>query len=1070
MPLIRPITLNLFPSIVTFSLATISLSVLTRKVCFGTGLSSFKLLSFRTSAISLYIALISGTFINSRILTFGFNELVTPNSISLPTLAKVVGELEKDKKLFEDNSEKDEKTGEWKYIVTINGEDFTERKKAGEKLLEIRKQFIKEYVEKNPDTLKLKKKDAYLLKEGSQVIGKISGFDVVIRMRGAEGEKNLILNPEIGVVSPVSNTKYGYSSSQDAVSLAGHLQREIRGTQADIDRQQNRSKVYEKDIKDKENYLASLPDAFPKQKELEDAVANQMRLTALLDEMAKQKSVPSAEELEALGEREDFPNEFELENLYAIRQDGQVFRISTDQDLSNALDLKTFGSFSNMVGLAKQDGFRFFTYKEEGRPDAETDEGAEFSVTGPTSEEIQEMQEVVKEQIDLGNNRLSDIQDLVAEELGDDSAEMRNLVADAYNEYGRGEDTPEDVVRGVIGRIEQNLSAINGNGVEILENTSELMAKANELGNIEYHNSIKNFVAAAITTLALSTSNPNYTAETKNTITHLVDKFYTTSNGKTYQKTPSEVIQRALKLWERFGKPDIELGSENLAERKRARATNLPRVTLRDISSYDDFIAELAHAAQFESKAKLDIRKYLTQKEYDSIEYDRKGSVEYDAHKFIERMIGIYIMEGTPVLEEYFRDSEMQEFKDIINKYGLNDVFYQYSPEGKILGFTHNGKIYLNGKHLNPNTPIHEAGHIWTNWAEQNKPEIYNRGIELVSGSAYLDKVKANPFYQQQASKLAESEREKFYQHEAIAMVIGDKGAQFVTEAKKEGVAAWLKNLWNAIKNALGFDNITPQELQNLTFEQFANRAVVDILREREQQQELDEEEQEQQDWEDHDPIADIAMTTSGEVGQMLSGKTITETLGYAPEGSQDYERQKLVDMLQDGKNMIGAAMGKWGTDLADYGQPLFNYIKNMSTDDALMGKKAVLMATFLGEIREEINRNPNRADELRPLDAAVTAFYQNYMNQRGKEVAAGRLLRLYRDKYMGDIFANQILEEQEMRDLNALRKLQADQMDIEARIQAGIEEFKRVTQAEKDADGTDFCFAISSSNAVKRI
>lgn len=123
-----------------------------------------------------------------------------------------------------------------------------------------------------------------------------------------------------------------------------------------------------------------------------------------------------------------------------------------------------------------------------------------------------------------------------------------------------------------------------------------------------------------------------------------------------------------------------------------------------------------------------------------------------------------------------------------------------------------------------------------------------------------------------------------------------------------------------------------------------------------------------------------------------------------------------------------------------------------MSTDNALMGKKAVLMATFLGEIREEINRNPNRADELRPLDAAVTAFYQNYMNQRGKEVAAGRLLRLYRDKYMGDIFANQILEEQEIRDQNTLRKLQQDQVDIEARVQAGIEEFKKVTQAEKDA------------------
>lgn len=336
---------------------------------------------------------------------------------------------------------------------------------------------------------------------------------------------------------------------------------------------------------------------------------------------------------------------------------------------------------------------------------------------------------------------------------------------------------------------------------------------------------------------------------------------------------------------------------------------------------------------------------------------------------------------------------------------------------------------------------------------------IYTKGLELISGSSYLDKVKGNQFYKDEAAKLPAEKRESYFQREALATAIGDKGAQFVTEAKKKGFTEWLKNLWETIKNALGLENITAKELSELTLDEFAKRAAADILREKEQQEEEPEmseeeqqEEQEQQDWENKDSIADYQMTTSGEVGQMLSGKTITETLGYAPEGSQDYERQKLVDMLQDGKNMIGAAMGKWGTDIAVYGPQLFSYIKNMSTDDALMGKKAVLMATFLGEIREEINRNPEKNDELGPLDRAVTAFYQNYMNQRGKEVAAGRLLRLYRDKYMGDIFAHQILEEQEIRDQNTFRKLQAEQMDIDARVAAGIEEFKAVTQAEKDA------------------
>lgn len=395
------------------------------------------------------------------------------------------------------------------------------------------------------------------------------------------------------------------------------------------------------------------------------------------------------------------------------------------------------------------------------------------------------------------------------------------------------------------------------------------------------------------------------------------------------------------------------------------------------------------------------------------------------------------------------------------------------SPDGKILGFTHNGKIYLNAKHLNPNTPIHEAGHIWTEWAKQYSKAVYNRGIELVTGSKYYEKVTANKTYQglakQEALKagaVGSLEYVKAYdtymKHEALAMAIGDRGAQFVTESKKKGFAEWLKNLWENIKNAVGFKNITAAELSNLTFDEFTSMAAADILREREpgaQQQQAEpelteeeqQEEQEQQDWENSDPIADYEMTTSGEVGQMLSGKTIADIFGDAPEGDQSYDKQIIVDMLQDGKNMIGAAMGKWGSDLADYGRPLFNYIKNMSTDVSLMAKKVALMGTFLGEIKEEINRNPKRMDELRHLENAVTAYYQNYMMNTAKSLSAGRILRLYRDKYMGDIFAHQILEEQEIRDQNTLRKLQAEQMDIEARVAAGIEEFKAITQAEKD-------------------
>lgn len=150
--------------------------------------------------------------------------------------------------------------------------------------------------------------------------------------------------------------------------------------------------------------------------------------------------------------------------------------------------------------------------------------------------------------------------------------------------------------------------------------------------------------------------------------------------------------------------------------------------------------------------------------------------------------------------------------------------------EREILGFTHDGKIYLNGEYLNPNTPIHESGHVWTELAKEKRPLIYKKGIELITNSRYLKEIKASDFYKAEASKLPESEREQYYQHEALAKAIGDKGAQIVGESRKSSFREWLDNLWTAIKNITGFNDLSNKEFQNLTLDEFSQKAVKDIL------------------------------------------------------------------------------------------------------------------------------------------------------------------------------------------------------------------------------------------------
>ena len=146
--------------------------------------------------------------------------------------------------------------------------------------------------------------------------------------------------------------------------------------------------------------------------------------------------------------------------------------------------------------------------------------------------------------------------------------------------------------------------------------------------------------------------------------------------------------------------------------------------------------------------------------------------------------------------------------------------------------------MYLNNDKANYNTPIHEFGHIWINVAETLYPEIYKRGIELIQeDNVYIDRIKKSKDYTRIIDKMredgaTEEDINKYIEKEALATAIGDKGEAFVKASIARRFLNWLNDLFAAIKKLIGISKVTPEQLADMTLDDFTQAVVVDLLSE----------------------------------------------------------------------------------------------------------------------------------------------------------------------------------------------------------------------------------------------
>ena len=155
--------------------------------------------------------------------------------------------------------------------------------------------------------------------------------------------------------------------------------------------------------------------------------------------------------------------------------------------------------------------------------------------------------------------------------------------------------------------------------------------------------------------------------------------------------------------------------------------------------------------------------------------------------------------------------------------------------QGRVYGWTVDGKVYLNRDAMNPETPLHEYTHLWDEMVQRENPELWSRGKELLKQTPMWEQVLHDPNY----ADIADDENA--VASEVHSRLTGRDGAKLlqdmIDDAKKDGaletarvvtlvekLKGWLSDMFKALKATLG--KWGKRDLRNLTVEDF-NRMVI---------------------------------------------------------------------------------------------------------------------------------------------------------------------------------------------------------------------------------------------------
>jgi|14_taG_2_1085336.scaffolds.fasta_scaffold00339_6 hypothetical protein len=161
------------------------------------------------------------------------------------------------------------------------------------------------------------------------------------------------------------------------------------------------------------------------------------------------------------------------------------------------------------------------------------------------------------------------------------------------------------------------------------------------------------------------------------------------------------------------------------------------------------------------------------------------------------------------------------EFDAILDQPGVRT---QESNGKTILGLTKDGKIFINPAFDSLATPIHEFGHIWTDFLRSDASgkkgtALLARGLKLVEGT---DALKAA------IEKYGDT---KLAREEALVELMATKGETIANAAQQSKFKEWMNATFKYIQEKFTTsEDLKMKDIENLTLDEFINTGLADLF------------------------------------------------------------------------------------------------------------------------------------------------------------------------------------------------------------------------------------------------